>query len=35
MLPVKNAVPIIVGDVSHLFLAERPVKALQRTIVVL
>ena len=35
MLHVKNAVPITVGDVSHLFLAGQPAKALQRTIIVL
>ena len=35
MLRAQNAVQIIVGDVSNLFLAGRPVKALQRTIIVL
>ena len=35
MLHVQDAVPITVGDVSHLFLAGRPVKALQITVIVL
>ena len=35
MLHVQNAVPITVGDVSHLFLAGQPAKALPRTIIVL